>query len=107
MCEDSLFVYKSILSADRIYFIDHALIKYKTDDSESASANAKFFVKDICYAIDGLAHFLTAINQYAAFEHSFRLWADRKCSWVYGMLNGSYCEYIEDIMKKYNLNVKK
>lgn len=49
ICEDSLFVYKSILSANRICFIDRSLIKYKVDDSASASASAKFFIEDMIY----------------------------------------------------------
>lgn len=106
ICEDSLFVYKSILSADRICFTNRSLIKYKVDDSASASAGAKFFISDICYAVDELARFLIRTNKYAIFEYSFKLWAERKCSWARTMIDGAYSARIEEIMRKYKLNDK-
>ena len=106
ICEDSLFVYKSILSANRICFIDRSLIKYKVDDSASASASAKFFIEDICCAVDELARFLIKANKYTIFEYSFKLWAERKCSWARTMLDGIYSASVEEIVRKYKLNDK-
>ena len=61
---------------------------------------------DICCAVDELARFLIKANKYTIFEYSFKLWAERKCSWARTMLDGIYSASIEEIMRKYKLNDK-
>jgi glycosyltransferase involved in cell wall biosynthesis len=103
---DSLFVHQTLLTADKIRFVDDILVDYRVNNPNSDVAKAKGYLADISRTVDELYAFIRKKEDYRLFVKSFDNWAIGKCLWIYSLNDSQIDPILIDIVKKYELNLR-
>lgn len=103
---DSLFVHQTLLTTDKICYVDDTLVDYRVNNPNSDVAKAKGYLADISRTVDELYGFIRKREDYRLFERSFDNWAIGKCLWIYSLNDSQIDPILVDIVQKYELNLR-
>lgn len=103
---DSVFVHETLLTSERICYLEEVLIDYRVNNPASDVARAKNYLTDISQTVDELYDFLSKKEDYLLFLRSFDNWAMGKCLWIYSLNNNQADTTLVDLIRKYGLNLR-